>query len=407
MSSPDDVPTTDCTICENDVPAGAFCGYCGSHLTSQRGDGPAWLRLRAYSASAGEHVLRPSVASTLFPHLHRRARGPFRLGLIILLIALVAFAVLRWQAPLVAVSALGLPVLFSLYLYESDAYADLPRRALLIIAVVSAGLGVGWAWLTGAIIAQSYAVAFQTGMEFKQPLAAGVAIPVSGAVVMLFPIVLARASHVGTRESLDGFVLGAIAAMSFTAAATLTRLAPQFSTGLMAHDRPIFGLIAEAGIRGVAMSLTAAAAGGMVGVALWFTRPDPATQHQGQWLAGPVPAITVVLVAYAVLGVTDTSPVPETWQLVIHLAVTLLVLLASRVVVHMALLREQPDPITQEPLLCEDCGHVVPDMAFCPACGVATRAASRTSRAARRHARPVRIEPPAPEPPIEQPPDAP
>jgi hypothetical protein len=394
MSSPDSVPTTDCPVCETDVPAGAFCGYCGSHLTSQRGDGPAWLRLRTYSAAASEHVLRPSVASTLFPHLHHRARAPFRLALILLLIALVAFAVLRWQAPLVAVSALGLPVLFALYLYESDAFADLPRRALLIVAVVSAGLGLGWAWLTGAIIAQSYAVAFQASTEFKQPLTEGVAIPVSGAIVMLVPIVLARLSHVGTRESLDGFVIGAIAAMSFTAAATLTRLAPQFSTGLMARDRPIFGLIAEAGIHGVAMSLTAAAAGGMVGVALWFTRPGPANQHPGQWLAGPVPAITVVLVAYAVLGVTDASPAPETWQLGIHLAVTLLVLLASRVVVHMALLREDHDPITKEPLLCEDCGHVVPDMAFCPACGVATRASSRTSRAARRHARPVRIEPP-------------
>jgi hypothetical protein len=63
-------------------------------------------------------------------------------------------------------------------------------------------------------------------------------------------------------------------------------------------------------------------------------------------------------------------------------------------VVHMALLREQHDPITHEPLLCEHCGHVVPDMAFCPACGVATRASSRTSRAERREARPVRIEPP-------------
>jgi rRNA maturation endonuclease Nob1 len=80
--------------------------------------------------------------------------------------------------------------------------------------------------------------------------------------------------------------------------------------------------------------------------------------------------------------------------LVIHLAVALLTVLALRIVVHMALLREKHDPITQEPLLCEDCGHVVPDMAFCPACGVATRASSRTSRAARRHARPVRIEPP-------------
>jgi hypothetical protein len=386
------VPTTDCPVCETDVPAGAFCGFCGSHLTSQRGDGPAWLRLRAYGAAPGEHVLRPSVASSLFPHLHRRSRAPFRLGLIVLLIALVAFAVLRWQAPLVAVSALGLPLMFHLYLYETDGYQDLPRRALLVLAVLGACLGVGWAWLTGEIIARSYDVAFQTGMEFKQPLAEGVVIPVSCALVMLVPVVLARVARVGTRESLDGFVIGAVAAMSFTAAATLTRLAPQFATGLMASDRPMVGLIAEAGIRGVAMSLTAAAAGGMVGAALWFTRPDPAHQHEGQWLAGPLPALVVVLIVYALLGLVDASPLAETWQLVIHLIVAFLMLLALRVVLHMALLREAHDPITQEPFLCESCGHVVPDMAFCPACGMATRASSRSSRAARRQVRPVRID---------------
>jgi rRNA maturation endonuclease Nob1 len=57
------------------------------------------------------------------------------------------------------------------------------------------------------------------------------------------------------------------------------------------------------------------------------------------------------------------------------------------------LLREAHDPVTQEPLLCEQCGHVVPDMSFCPACGLATRASSRSSRKARRADRPVRIEP--------------
>jgi hypothetical protein len=394
MSSQYEVPTTDCPVCETDVPAGAFCGFCGSHLIPQRGDGPAWLRLRAYGAAPGEHVLRPSVTSTLFPHLHHRSRAPFRLGLIVLLIALVAFAVLRWQAPLVAVSALGLPLLFHLYLYETNAYDDLPRRALLLIAVGSACLGVGWAWLTGEIIARSYAVAFHTAMEFKQPLWEGVVIPVSCVIVVVVPIALARFSRVGTRESLDGFLVGAVAAMSFTAAATLTRLAPQFATGLMASDRPIVGLIAEAGIRGVAMSVIAAAAGGMVGAALWFTRPDPAHRHEGQWLAGPLPALIVVLIAYAVLGLTDASPLSEIWQLVIYLTVALLMVLGLRLVLHMALLREAHDPITQEPLLCEHCGRVVPDMAFCPACGVATRASSRTSRAARRETRPVLIDPP-------------
>ena len=36
-------------------------------------------------------------------------------------------------------------------------------------------------------------------------------------------------------------------AISFTAAATLTRLAPQLATGVVAHDRPISSLLIELG----------------------------------------------------------------------------------------------------------------------------------------------------------------
>jgi hypothetical protein len=286
-----------------------------------------------------------------------------------------------------------LPVLFHLYLVESDAYDDLPWRGLVVTAVGAVVLGVGWAWVTGEIIAQSYAVAFQARMEFKQPLWEGIVIPVGGALMMLLPAVIARLMRVGTRESLDGFVIGAVGAMCFTAAATVTRLIPQFSTGLVSNNFGIASLLAEAGIRGVAMSVTAAAAGGMVGAALWFAKPDPAHQHEGQWLANPILAVVVVAVAYAIGGLADFSPLPETWTLAIYLVISLVMLLVLRLVLHIALLREAHDPVTQEPLLCEQCGHVVPDMSFCPACGLATRASSRSSRKARRADRPVRIEP--------------
>jgi hypothetical protein len=133
----------------------------------------------------------------------------------------------------------------------------------------------------------------------------------------------------------------------------------------------------------------------MVGATLWFTKPDPAHQHRGQALAGPVPAIAAMLVAYLVLGLVDASALNEIWQLIVHLIVAAFFVLALRLVLHMALLREAHEPSTREPLLCEHCGHVVPDMAFCPHCGVAAHASSRTSRAIRRRTRPVRIEPPA------------
>ena len=94
---------------------------------------------------------------------------------------------------------------------------------------------------------------------------------------------------------------------------------------------------------------------------------------------------------YAGLGLVDVARFDQSWQLVLHLVVTATAVLALRIGLHLALLHEAHDEIqSDEPLLCTYCGHVVPDMAFCPACGVATRASSRSSRKFRRDARPVR-----------------
>src|SRR5258708_15482013 len=97
------------------------------------------------------------------------------------------------------------------------------------------------------------------------------AIPLGGAIRMLVPVVLARMSRPAIRESLDGFVIGSLGATSFTAASTLTRLAPQLATGVVARDRPISSLLIEAGIQGLAVPFTAAALGGMGGAALWVS----------------------------------------------------------------------------------------------------------------------------------------
>jgi hypothetical protein len=186
-------------------------------------------------------------------------------------------------------------------------------------------------------------------------------------------------------------MIGALGALTFTAAATLTRLAPQFGTG-MVSKRPMESLLVEAGIRGVAVPLTAAAAGGLIGAALWFTRP-PSKQHQhpGVVRLMLVAFAAVVLAIYVGLGLIDVAHFPQLLMLVLYLVLALVSLLVLRIGLHLALLHEAHDEIhSEEPLLCTHCGHVVPDMAFCPACGVATRASSRSSRSARREERPVR-----------------
>jgi RsiW-degrading membrane proteinase PrsW (M82 family) len=392
-SNDETVPTAVCRVCQTDVPAGEYCGLCGCHLTPRRGEGPDWLRIRDFGAAPGEHLLQPSLTSSLFPHLPSRSRTAFRLGLVVVLAALVAFAVLRLPAAMITVAALGLPLLFLIYLRESDAFRDYPLATLVLTAALGIGLAVGWVLLTGAAVARSYGVALGSGVVGARMLRDGIGIPLGGVILMLMPAVIVRLLRPPTREALDGFVIGALGALAFTAAATLTRLAPQFSTGVVSK-RPMESLIVEAGIRGVAVPLTAAAFGGLIGAALWFTRP-PSKEHQRRGLVRLVLVLFAgsVLAVYLGLGLIDVARFPQVLMLVLYLVLALVALFLLRVGLHLALLHEAHDEIqADEPLLCPHCGHVVPDMAFCPACGAATRASSRSSRKTRRETRPVRSE---------------
>ena len=388
-------PTMECSVCEMDVPAGEFCGWCGCQLNEDERSGPKWLRIKAFSASPGEHLLTPNIASSLFPHLPPASRIAFLLGLGLLLVALIAATLFRLPGALITVAALGLPLLFLMYLQEADVHRDIPSGTLVLTSALGIGLGVGWVLLTGAAVASSYDLALGAGISGFRLVRNGLVIPVAGLVLMLVPAALVRLFRPGTRESLDGFALGALGALMFTGAATLTRLAPQFTTGMVAKARPMGGLMVEAGIRGIAVPLTAACVGGLVGTALWFTRPADRKQKGRKYVRLVLAIMAVVVMAmYAVLGLVDVARVSQFLQLAVHLTIAAAALLALRVGLHLALLHEEHDEIREdEPILCPHCGHVVPDMAFCVACGASIRASSRSSRQARRENRPTLTDP--------------
>ncbi len=392
MTDAEQVPTTECRVCHTDVPAGDFCGLCGCHLTRRRWEGPDWLRIRDFSAAPNENVLSPSLASSLFPQLAHR--GAFRLGLAALLVSIVACAVLRLPAALVAVAVLGMPTLFLIYLRESDAFRDLPARTVALTAVLGIALGIGWVLLSGAVAAPSSSVAVGAGVGGAQMLRDGVAIPLGAAILVMLPALIVRLLGPPTREALDGFMSGALGSLMCTGAATLTRLIPQLRTGVVSKT-PMSHFLVEAGIRGITVPLIAAAAGGLIGAALWFRRPENTEhQHPGAVRLVLVSFATAVLLVYVSLGLVDVSRMGQWLMLAVYVAVAVVALMALRLGLHLALLHEAHDEIAaDEPLLCSHCGHIVPDMAFCPACGVATRASSRSSRALRRSERPQRVDP--------------
>lgn len=384
----DDVPTTACAGCGSVVPAGAFCGCCGAYL-STGADRLHVLRPRVFAVAPRERVLVPMITSSVFPHLPQSYRNPFRIGILLLLFGLVCSALLRFLGPMVIIAAFGVPLLFGLYLWESGLLRDMPGHALVTAATMGAVLGVGWVLVTGGALARSYGIPMAAGFVLQNLLGVGLVISVGGAILMAVPALIIRALRPRTRESLDGFVIGALGALAFTAAATTTRLAPQFVSGLI-DGVPPPRLFVEAVLYGVAVPLTAAAAGGLLGILLWFRPGKRAGEHPRKVRAALLGFSGLVAVIYSAVWVIDDARLPKWPQLALHLLMTAIAMIAVRVCVQLALLHEEPDQPERRPILCVHCERVVPDMAFCPACGAAARASSRSSRRLRRQSPPVR-----------------
>lgn len=153
-------------------------------------------------------------------------------------------------------------------------------------------------------------------------------------------------------------MIGGLGALSFTAAATLTRLAPQFTAGLIDNIRPS-RLMLEAGLYGIAMPLTAAAAGGLIGLMLWF-RPGQRADLYPQRVHRALLIFTgVVVVLYTAIWVVDAARLPGNFRSCCCTAGLTVLAVAARIGMQLALLREAPDPLTGGPILCEHCERVV------------------------------------------------
>jgi hypothetical protein len=289
-------------------------------------------------------------------------------------------------------------LLFVVYLVETDAFVDLSIGALTSTAVLGIAFGVGWGLATDVAAARTDDDALGLPVSTARILITGLAIPLGFLILLLAPMILVRLWRPGVRESLDGFVIGTLAALCFTSAGSLTRLAPQFEGGPIDDEgQGPMHLVVAGAIQGVAIPLTAAAVGGAIGATLWFT-PRADSTHGSRWysLTSPVPATAFGVAVYLALGLLDLLSLPNDLAMGSYAILTVLALYALRIVVHSTLLLEEPDRASPDDVvLCPQCDHVVPDLPFCPHCGVAGHAASRTSRAARRSPRPVPVGPSA------------
>jgi len=385
----DDVITGQCPACHSVVPVAGFCGECGARVGAPVTRLSTLLRPSVFATAHRETLWLPRVSSTLFPRFPGRQRRPFRIGLIVVLIALIVCSLARFTGPAGVFTTIGWPLLFLIYVWESDAFGDIPARIMVAATVIGIATGAGWWLAAGTVLAGNYGVSTASSLALTKVIDTGFLITLGGTALMLVPAVVGRLFPMTVRESLDGFVVGAFGALWYQTAATTTTLAPQFAEGLM-REKSSMRILADSLTYGVATPLATTAAGGLVGLSLWF-RPDRRERRDPRRARTALTVCTVVAVAiYVGVWAVDAQGYPRVVDVSLKLGLALLALLTTRGAVQIALLHEAPDPWTGEPLLCVHCERVVPDLPFCSACGVAARASSRTSRRLRHEKPPVR-----------------
>lgn len=349
------------------------------------------LRPTIFAAAPSQRVYVPRLSSSIFPRLPTRATRAYRVMLVVLLVCMTVMAALQWNVPAATVSVLGVPLLFILYAWEADTFSD-DRLRMTVALVSGAAIGLAWWWWSAELMSREYGVTTATAEALQNTLVhEGLTVTMIGALLMVIPLPLIRLIPSAAFDSLDGFVVGAAGALAHLVVSYVVWWMPQIVAGLINEQTTTAARMLQDTITyGVVDPFTTIAVGGMVGAALWF-RPDPAGAHPGRARAAVIFCAVLTAVLYAVVWTVDA----EVWwpgsELIANLLLTLLSLLVLRVGLQIAMLHEKRDAGTGEPILCVYCEKVVPDMAFCPACGAAAMAASQTSRRIRRDRPPVAV----------------
>jgi RsiW-degrading membrane proteinase PrsW (M82 family) len=367
-------PLVSCHSCEREVPAGEYCGACGTHLSDTSASGAD--RRHAFAAHPGEQVLHLSVISTLLPHLPHRQTAPFRIALVTATVLLVALGLFQVTGPAIAAAAVVMPLLYLLYLYEVEVYEDEPVFVIGGTFVVGAVLGLLWATVTGPVVTQVVIAAQAVGPPAGDVLVAGVLIPLAGQLVMLAGALLLYVTR-SYDEALDGFAFGAAGALGFTFTSTLVYLFPELQQGLFSTVPPLTGALRIVQ-SGLLIPLISASTTGLISGALWLRRGKVRAHAAQSWTTSLWASIAIAACAQVALGMVSILVRGSTVTVLIYGLVAGGLLIWVRVALHHMLLAEAVLVKIGPDSVCSHCRRVVPRMAFCPHCGIATRATPKS-----------------------------
>ena len=371
-----------CDHCANDVPDGVFCTRCGAHQGTTGELRRAKTREHRYAAHPGEHVVQPSVFTTIFPHLGQQKVHEFRWAFAVGLAGIAVLYVAGLITAAIPVAILLVPVLYLVYLYEAQVYRDEPATVLGF--TIGGGIVVGLV-VTLAVRALTNPFAgvanplTHSGVGVGTVLALGVLVPVVQEALKPLPALLLP-NRGDFPETVDGLVFGIAAGLGFSVAesfvvfsSALTSLPAQMSPGNWIYELVTLAIF---------QPLLQGSATGMVVAAVWRHRRG----RLGRREAGGVAMAVLSHVAFS-LGTqlmrdaTAAQLLILVWQAVVVGAVLIYV----RYLLHHALLEEAAHMGFAE-TVCPNCHMHIVASGFCPNCGMALTAAPTAVKRSRKPA---------------------
>jgi RsiW-degrading membrane proteinase PrsW (M82 family) len=370
-----------CDHCANDVPDGVFCTRCGAHQGRTGELGSARTRRHSYAAHPGEHVVQPSIFTTLFPHLGQGKVHEFRWAFAVGLAGVLVLYVAGLITAAILVAVFLVPVLYLIYLYEAQVYRDEPATVLGF--TIGGGLvaGIALTLLERALYNPYAAIAnplHNTGVGIGTLLFLGVVVPVVQEAAKPLPALLAN--RVDLQETVDGLVLGVAAGLGFSVAESmvgfstlLTSLPPRVDPGNW-----IYALATLA----IFQPLLQGTATGMVVAAVWrYRRGSLSSREVGGVAVAVIAHVAFALGSLLLAGAPSGLLLVLVWQAIVVGAA----LIYIRVMLHHALLEEAAHMGFAE-TVCANCHMHIVASGFCPNCGMALTAAPIPVKRARRPA---------------------
>jgi len=369
-----------CDHCSHDVPDGVFCTRCGAHQGTTQEVGDPKRRMHRYAAHPAEHVLQPSVFTTLFPHLGHNKIHEFRWAFAVGLAGILVLYLAGLITAAILVAVFLVPVLYLIYLYEAQVYRDEPAVVL--------GFTIGGGILVGIVVTVVERIVYNPFLDVGNPLRSagigvggllflGLVVPIVQEVVKPLPA-LFLPNRGDFPETVDGLVFGIASGLGFGLAESLIGFSSVL-TGLPALVAPA-NWIYDLATLAVFQPLLQGSATGMVVATVWRYRRGRLSRRE---IGGVAMAVIAHIAFAAGTQLLKDAAVSQLLVLIWQAVVVGALLVYIRYLLHHALLEEAAHMGFAE-TMCPNCHMHIVASGFCPNCGVALTAAPNAIKRGRR-----------------------